>query len=101
MNGPSPILILSAACAASVNARAASATAPINLANPIMPILLVLSVFGLGPWRDLAVAPLLQLDDDGAQHSEHHEARENLLGLHDLSRIDQEIAHSALARAAA
>ena len=53
-----------------------------------------------GPRRDLAIGPLLQFDDNSAHDRKHDQAREHLLGLHDLPGADQQIAHAALARAA-
>src|SRR5215467_11784032 len=48
------------------------------------------------PWRNLAIGPLLQLDDSGSHDCEHHQGCKNLLGLHHLSGRDQEITHAAL-----
>src|SRR5438067_126223 len=53
-----------------------------------------------GPRRDLAVDPLLQLDDERAEHGERHEIGEDFLRLHHLPGLHEEVPHAALTRAA-
>src|SRR4051812_2278187 len=96
MNGPSPTLMTS-------SARAASTPHASNTASRIL-VAIHSSSFSLvvairRPRRDLAVDPLLQLDDERAKHGKRDEIGEDFLGFHHLPGLHQQVAHAALARA--
>src|SRR5215472_7587569 len=101
MNGPSSTRNTSAALALAKCPPRAVATAKAKRILIAVSLRQTGSAIVVGdPRRDLAVDPLLQLDNSGSHERKHEQCGKNFFGLQHLAGRDQQIAHTALARAA-